>query len=366
MSRPRVRPADRPDSPVPTWPAAPAPAGQHPRHELLDVALRDGLQLLMPEPLPCRAKRVRVVPGGGVGERPALPSGAAAQDRREPLVEVLVQGHLGRAHIPAVAHLGGDLPERGSRVALLVVGERLLLALLRHRVAADVHDEPASRRRGYRGSQCVSLVVGEWSVLLGAQHAPLLGPTTRPRRSASSGSVGRCHRRRSCTRRRRPMASRGRSRCRTPNMLRSPRLWRPHSRMRPSSRRSRSTSTPRPLRRTETRGRPRVAPRSPRSAPDNRERPRGARCSGAVPVRGAVVPHAQGRTITPRGGEGRRSTPRHAYVVAGRAPNGLALGGQTGRCPTVSQVEAVRGVLNATTSGASAPCPLSLRLPPAR
>jgi hypothetical protein len=136
--------------------------------------------------------------------------------------------------------------------------------------------------------------------------------------------------------------------------------------MRPSSRRSRSTSTPRPLRRTETRGRPRVAPRSPRSAPDNRERPRGARCSGAVPVRGAVVPHAQGRTITPRGGEGRRSTPRHAYVVAGRAPNGLALGGQTGRCPTVSQVEAVRGVLNATTSGASAPCPLSLRLPPAR
>ena len=89
----------RPESPVPGLDAALAPAGQHERHELLDVGLRDGLQLLVPAPVARRLQRVGVVTGGGLGERPALLAGATPQHRRQPLVEVLVESHLRRPHI---------------------------------------------------------------------------------------------------------------------------------------------------------------------------------------------------------------------------------------------------------------------------
>lgn len=139
--------------------------------------------------------------------------------------------------------------------------------------AAEQNPGAAHRLRGHVRVQLTQVPRASWPPptnrrRTASEHCthPVPDPV-RGRSSASSGSVGRSHRRRSCTRRRRPMASRGRSRCRTRSTSSSRRLWRPLPRMRPSSGRSRSTSTPRPLRRTETRARPHTAPRSPRPAP---------------------------------------------------------------------------------------------------
>ena len=132
VSRPRVRPGRATGEPGPrTGRRAGASAGSVSTSTSCSTSpFVMACSCLCPSRSRAGRKRVRIVPSGGLGQRPTLPPRTAAQNGWEPLVKVLVERHLRRAHIP-VRRPPSDVIFASAATAsrLKVVRERLLLAL---------------------------------------------------------------------------------------------------------------------------------------------------------------------------------------------------------------------------------------------